>query len=216
MTSHSRKAPRTQKLHKKTEKGRNSKVQTGSFRVIGGTWRSRRLTFPAIVGLRPTTDRVKETVFNWLSAYLPDANVLDLFAGSGSLGIEALSRGAKSVTFIEKDKQAAIAIRENFKLLGIQENIETKVLNIDALTWLSSWDNANTSKAFDVIFIDPPFRKGLLNDCLSYLEQNHRLDKGTMVYLEREKEAIETCIPKSWTLLKEKVAGQVSYQLFKM
>jgi len=186
----------------------------GSFRVIGGTWRSRRLTFPAIEGLRPTTDRVKETVFNWLSAYLPDAKALDLFAGSGSLGIEALSRGAKSVTSIEKDQQAATAIQENYKLLAIQENLETKVLNTDALTWLSSFDKTLSNETFDVVFLDPPFRKGLLNDCLNYLERHHLVNKGSIIYLEREKEASDIVIPTSWNLLKEKEAGQVRYQLY--
>ena len=216
MTSHSKKSQKMHKPNRTTEKSRYSKPQTGSFRVIGGTWRSRRLTFPVIEGLRPTTGRVKETVFNWLVAYLPDAKVLDLFAGSGALGIEALSRGVKSVTFIEKDKQAAIAIFENYKLLSNTENIEKYVVNIDALAWLSSFDKVPLNEKFDVVFVDPPFRKGIVNDCLGLLEQNNVVRKGSIVYLEREKEANDIVIPTSWHLLKEKEAGQVSYQLYEV
>ncbi|KZY29149.1 hypothetical protein A3749_01850 [Oleiphilus sp. HI0078] len=185
--------------------------QTGSFRIIGGEWRSRRLNFPALEGLRPTTDRVKETVFNWLMPYLPGARVLDLFAGSGSLGLEALSRGAGELCSIEKSSQAASSLKENYALLG--GAAERAVVEcLDALTWLQA--SPKQQGAFDILFLDPPFRKGLLTETLALIEESEILAKGAVIYLEQEKEGVLPAIPKDWQLMKEKVAGQVSYQLY--
>ena len=192
----------------------SKKSATGSFRVIGGTWGSRRLSFPSIDGLRPTTDRVKETVFNWLASDIDGARVLDLFAGSGSLGFEALSRGAVLLTAIERDRAAAQAIRDNIKLLDKQGHTTTEVLQADAIEWLKQ--SVAKSTTYDLVFLDPPFRQGLLDECIELLRYNPILQKGALVYLELEQERNDLNTPVHWGLLKEKVAGQVSYRLYEV
>lgn len=211
MPARIKKNHRGQKSPSYGKKNRPERLEMGSFRVIGGEWRSRRLSFPAIEGLRPTTDRVKETVFNWLLPYLPGADVVDLFSGSGSLGIEALSRGAGSVLSIELDKNAAKAIMHNYEQLQVSAE-RASVANISAFDWLAA--QTGDSKAFDLFFLDPPFRKGFLDDTIAQLEKSQLLKSQSLIYLEREKEGEAPVIPKSWTLLKEKVAGQVCYQLY--
>jgi len=186
------------------------KKAMGSFRIIGGEWRSRRLSFPGIEGLRPTTDRVKETVFNWLSGEIEGAKVLDLFAGSCSLGFEALSRGAESLTAIEKDRSAAQAIRDNLNLL----KGEAEVIQNDAIAWLKQNANEQTGSPFSLIFLDPPFRQGLLDSCLELLENSAILEPNALIYLELEQERRDLLVPSGWQLLKEKSAGQVSYRLY--
>jgi 16S rRNA (guanine966-N2)-methyltransferase len=204
-----------------------SSLETGSFRIIGGQWRSRRVSFPAIEGLRPTTDRVRETVFNWLNAEIQGSRVLDVFSGSGALGLEALSRGAISLLAIEKDKQAAKALQANIDLL-IASSLNTKTIKVqhaDALTFLkhlkattsSLPENSNTEfDSFDLVFLDPPFRKGLLEETLLLLDGHLSLKQGALIYVEREKEMPSIIFPRDWTLLKEKIAGQVLYQLFRV
>lgn len=211
MPARIKKNHRGQKTRSYGKKNGNDAVQTGSFRVIGGEWRSRRLNFPALEGLRPTTDRVRETVFNWLLPYLPKASVLDLFAGSGSLGIEALSRGASELTSIEKSAQAATSLQENFALLGVSPE-RVRLECADALVWLKA--ELEMQRPFDLVFLDPPFRKGLLAETLALIEASDLLAEGAVIYLEQEKEACAPVCPKDWVLLKEKVAGQVSYQLY--
>mgnify|MGYP000612556254 FL=1 len=202
-------------MRSRTNKSYSSKKSaTGSFRVIGGTWGSRRLSFPSIDGLRPTTDRVKETVFNWLASDIDGARVLDLFAGSGSLGFEALSRGAVLLTAIERDRAAAQAIRDNIKLLDKQGHTTTEVLQADAIEWLKQ--SVAKSTTYDLVFLDPPFRQGLLDECIELLRYNPILQKGALVYLELEQERNDLNTPVHWGLLKEKVAGQVSYRLYEV
>ena len=186
----------------------------GSFRVIGGEWRSRRLNFPSIDGLRPTTDRVKETVFNWLASDIDGAKVLDLFAGSGSLGIEALSRGAESLTSIERDRSAAQAIRENLLILDKSGNVHAEVVQTDAIEWLKLNVNGQVPTQYDLILLDPPFRQGLLDTCFELLDKSALLRTGSLVYLELEQERNDLQLPSNWKLLKEKIAGQVSYRLY--
>lgn len=203
-------------------------LETGSFRIIGGQWRSRRLSFPAIEGLRPTTDRVRETVFNWLNTEIQGSRVLDVFSGSGALGLEALSRGATSLLAIEKDKQAAKALQANIDLLipATQDSKTIKVQHADALTFLEHLKITSTNKdiagsssktdLFDLVFLDPPFRKGLLQETLQLLDQHPSIENGALIYVEREKEMHSISLPAAWTLLKEKIAGQVLYQLFRV
>lgn len=188
---------------------RSQKNQMGSFRVIGGEWRSRRLEFPVVESLRPTTDRVRETLFNWLAATLPGARIVDLFSGSGSLGLEALSRGAVSLTAIERDRTVAQALKSNLTLLNALNRAD--VVNADALQWLNQAD----FEQVDMIFLDPPFRTNLLDDTLAILEEK-ALQEGTLIYLEVEKEKQSLPLPSSWSLLKEKQAGQVSYRLYEV
>lgn len=184
------------------------KKREGSYRIIAGKWRSRRLSFPEVDGLRPTTDRVRETVFNWLMHQLENAQVLDLFAGSGSLGFEALSRGAKAVSFIEKNATASTYLQTNVATLDASATVYCR----DALTWLAS----TPSGEFDVVFLDPPFRQGLLPSVIAALDQANILRAGAMVYLEQEKELAMVEVPKAWQLRKEKVAGQVAYRLYEV
>jgi 16S rRNA (guanine966-N2)-methyltransferase len=211
MPARIKKNHRVQKSPSYGKKNRPERAEMGSFRVIGGEWRSRRLTFPAIEGLRPTTDRVKETVFNWLLPYLPGAHVVDLFSGSGSLGIEALSRGAETLFSIELDSNAAGAIRHNYEQLKITDD-RANVVNMSAFDWLAA--QTNECQSVDLVFLDPPFRKGFLDEAISLLAESQILKDRSLIYLEREKEGQAPDIPASWVLLKEKVAGQVCYQLY--
>ena len=186
------------------------KNQEGSFRIIGGDHRSRRLSFPDVEGLRPTTDRVRETVFNWLQHSLHGARVLDLFAGSGALGFEAASRGAARVQFVELSPSAYRALSENSKLL----NLKAEIANEDALSFLAKQRAAPSG--FDIVFLDPPFRKGLLAEALALLDSSALLNRDALVYIETESELAALAIPQSWQELKAKKAGQVSYRLFRV
>lgn len=215
-------SPTAKKIQKGCAKGRRSQVEQGSFRVIGGVWRSRRLLFPAVEGLRPTTDRVRETLFNWLSSELQGAHVLDVFSGSGALGLEALSRGAANLLAIEKDRMAAQALQDNVTRLVNNEitHQQIKIVNQDALMYLTlareSSGHENGSDSYDLIFLDPPFRKGILEEVIEILDEHPLIADGALLYIEREKEMQQTSLPKTWSLLKEKVAGQVSYQLYRV
>lgn len=178
----------------------------GQIRIIGGKWRGRKLPVRDSEGLRPTTDRIKETLFNWLMPVVREARCLDCFAGSGALGFEALSRFADTVTFIELDKQNAQLLTENKTRLQA-ENVT--IINSNSLMVLSQIGNA-----FDVVFIDPPFRKGLLNETIELLEKNQWLADESWIYIESEAESSLTNIPVNWQLHREKIAGQVAYRLF--
>lgn len=178
----------------------------GQIRIIGGKWRGRKLPVRDSEGLRPTTDRIKETLFNWLMPVIRDARCLDCFAGSGSLGFEALSRFAQNVTFIELDKQNSQLLTENKARLQAED---ATVINNSSLTILSQ-----QGSPFDVVFIDPPFRKGLLTETIQLLEKNQWLADESWVYVESEAESPLTDLPANWQLHREKIAGQVAYRLF--
>ncbi|MGF1685213.1 16S rRNA (guanine(966)-N(2))-methyltransferase RsmD [Photobacterium japonica] len=178
----------------------------GFVRIISGRWRGRKLPVHDVEGLRPTTDRVKETVFNWLAQDMIEARCLDLFTGSGSLGFEALSRGAEHVTLLELDKKAAEQLEKNRQTLGADN---ATVRHTDSLTYLKQ-----PGTPFDVVFIDPPFRKGLLPEVITLLEQNNWLAPHAIIYIETEKELGDLPTPSHWHLHKEKTAGQVCYRLF--
>lgn len=186
------------KTHKKTS-------AQGAIRIISGKYRGRKLPVLDAEGLRPTTDRVKETVFNWLMPYIQDSVCLDCFAGSGGLGFEALSRGAEKVTFIELNKSAAQQIQNNLRQIGANN---ADVINKDALSFLNT-----QAQSFDLVFIDPPFRQELINKTLSALEQGWLADDA-LIYIEMESEQTKLNIPVNWILLKEKKAGQVIYALY--
>jgi len=177
----------------------------GSIRIISGTHRGRKLPVLMADGLRPTTDRVKETVFNWLMPYIQDSNCLDCFAGSGGLGFEALSRGARQVSFVELNKAAAQQLQENQRLLKASN---ASITQSDALTFIQK----NTIK-FDVVFLDPPFRKGFVEQTAQRLNDNS-LAENALIYIEMESDKNEQQLPINWKLLKEKVAGQVVYRLY--
>ncbi|MBM7038650.1 16S rRNA (guanine(966)-N(2))-methyltransferase RsmD [Vibrio ulleungensis] len=185
----------------------SKKSQLGSIRIISGQWRGRKLPVLESDGLRPTTDRVKETLFNWLAPHLAHSRCLDLFAGSGGLGFEAASRYADQVTLCELNKPAFQQLEKNRALLSA-ENIALK--NTDSLAMLKAEGNA-----YDIVFIDPPFRKEMLDECVALLESNGWLAENALIYVETEKELSHFAPPTHWTALREKVAGQVKYQLFK-
>ena len=177
----------------------------GSIRIIAGLHRGRKLPVLMAEGLRPTTDRVKETVFNWLMPFIQDTNCLDCFAGSGGLGFEALSRGASHVSLIELNKAAAQQLTEN-KVLLQANNIS--VINSDALNFIKK----NTQR-FDVVFLDPPFRKNFVEQTALLLNENSLADNA-LIYIEMESEDNNQQLPLNWKLLKEKIAGQVIYRLY--
>jgi 16S rRNA (guanine966-N2)-methyltransferase len=182
---------------------------TGSLRIIGGRWRRRTLHFPDRPGLRPTPDRVRETVFNWLQADVPGSVCLDLFAGSGALGLEAASRGAQQVLMLEQDKAAAQALLHNIAALSA---VQAKVEQRDTMAFLQAGRVADTP-VFDLVFIDPPYQSGLLTSCCDLLEQGGWLADNAKIYLECEA-ASEPTVPAGWQPLKQKRAGQVGYYLF--
>lgn len=184
------------------------KGRSGQVRIIGGQWRSRKLPVSDVEGLRPTTDRVKETVFNWLAPYVTDAHCLDLFAGSGGLSFEALSRYAASALLIEKDRGAAKQLQANLATLKCQN---AKVTNQDSLSIL----NKPATQKFDLVFIDPPFRKNLLEQSCQLLETNQWLSEEAVIYIEVESELSTPTMPANWHCLKTKQAGQVSFSLWK-
>lgn len=176
----------------------------GDVRIIGGVWRSRRLVFPASDGLRPTPDRVRETVFNWLTPQLPGASCLDLFAGSGAFGFEALSRGAARAVLVEKRLDVAAALRHN------REQLKTELADIvhaDAVAYLRA-----PAVAFDIVFIDPPYASNLLTPCIDLLDTRGWLKPDALIYLEAPK-GVAPPLPETWQLVHSKIAGQVGYHL---
>lgn len=184
-------------------------MQKGSCRIIGGKWRGRVIRFDDAEGLRPTTDRIRETVFNWLQAYLPRSTCLDAFAGSGVLGFEALSRGAAEVVFVEKNKKTASKIKDNIKLL---EANNSSIYQQDTINWLTS---TKINKSFDLVFLDPPFHLDLLRKSSEALMNCGCLAKDAIIYVEHAIDE-EVDLPTNWKSLKHKHAGQVSYQLFEL
>lgn len=179
---------------------------SGQIRIIGGQWRGRKLTVPDSPGLRPTTDRVRETLFNWLAPSMVDARCLDCFAGSGALGLEALSRYAGSATLLEMERGVAQQLQKNLATLQASN---ASVVNTNTLTFL-----AQPGTPHDVVFIDPPFRKGLLDETLRLLENNGWLADEALIYVESEVESGLPQVPPGWNLYREKVAGQVAYRLY--
>ena len=186
---------------------RNNAVQNrpNTLRIIGGAWRGRRIRFPGLKGLRPTPDRVRETLFNWLAADVAGSRCLDLFAGSGALGLEALSRGAASVTFVERKREAADRLRETVTQLAPGR---ATVLHADALAWLGG-----TPQPFDIVFLDPPFDSGLLPAAMRALESSGWLLPAARIYLEGPAKAGPPPLPGGWNRHRSGRAGAVGYHL---
>ncbi len=195
--------------NKKSFSGRGQGKSAGQIRIIAGKHKGRKLPVLMAEGLRPTTDRVKETVFNWLMPYIHQANCLDCFAGSGSLGFEAMSRGANQVTLVELNRSAAKQLQTNKDLINA-DNIA--VINADALSYLKEDGSSASQKAFDLVFLDPPFRKQLVEQAAQLLN-GYGLAEDALVYVEMEAESSQV-IPAHWHVIKEKVTGQVIYQLY--
>ncbi|MBD3669881.1 MAG: 16S rRNA (guanine(966)-N(2))-methyltransferase RsmD [Gammaproteobacteria bacterium] len=180
------------------------------LRLIGGTWRGRKIQFPPVEGIRPTPDRIRETLFNWLAPVIHDARCLDLFAGSGAIGFEALSRGAAQVVMVEREHRVADYLRQTGAELGPESRL--RVVQADALKLLAAGRPAET-EAFDIVFLDPPFRRDLLSGALDALSEGNWLAPGAVVYAEAEKELGEPALPRGWTLRRRKESGQVAYHL---
>ncbi|MDE4006553.1 16S rRNA (guanine(966)-N(2))-methyltransferase RsmD [Glaesserella parasuis] len=179
----------------------------GEVRVIAGLWRGRKLPVLNAEGLRPTTDRVKETLFNWLMMDIAGSRCLDCFAGSGSLGIEALSRQAQAVVFLEKFADAANQLKKNLVSLKAENG---KVIQTDTLQFLAQ---KNSEAPFDLVFVDPPFHQGFVPQVLTALEQNGWLAENALIYVETEKNHSPLVLPEHWQVVKEKTAGQVVSRL---
>jgi 16S rRNA (guanine966-N2)-methyltransferase len=189
-----------------------SRRDTNTLRIIAGEWRSRKLPFIDTLGLRPTPDRVRETLFNWLQADIRNASCLDLYAGSGALGLEALSRGAREVVFVEKNAACANQLKKNLEIL----KANSTVLHTDALGYLGNFNHSDASgKNFDVIFLDPPYRQGLLDKSLKQLIRKKIISKNTLVYLEHEAEESFDWSEYGLQIVKQTVAGQVQSFLLK-
>jgi 16S rRNA (guanine966-N2)-methyltransferase len=180
-----------------------------SLRIIGGTWRGRKLQFPSAEGLRPTPDRVRETLFNWLAPHITDAHCLDLFSGSGALGFEALSRGAASATLLDRLSQACSQLGTNCGILRANE--QTTIINHDVLAWLEQ----PATQTFDIVFLDPPYHQGLIGPCAALLNDNGYLHSGSLVYMETASDEDLPALPDSWVTHREKQAGQVRYALYR-
>ena len=185
----------------------NKSPAQGKLRIIGGQWRSRQLPVIEADGLRPTTDRVRETLFNWLQENVPGSCCLDLFAGSGALGFEAASRGASEVVLVEKSSSIYKMLQQNVKKLDASQ---ITLLNLDALSYLQNLTTAESAK-YDIVFIDPPYQSALLGPVIDLLV----LSVGTKVYLEARK-GDEINVPDNWNLLKDKTAGQIHFCLYEI
>lgn len=179
---------------------------SNTVRIIGGKWRGKKLAFPSVQGLRPTPDRIRETVFNWLQFELRGARVLDLFAGSGAFGLEALSRGAAYVIFVDKDDNVVKQLRSNLREIDI-ENADVK--HSDAIEYLQHKPDI----PFDVVFLDPPYGKHLVERSVAALEENSFLTSNAYIYIEAESELKDLDLPPGWKLHRSKRTGQVGYHL---
>jgi 16S rRNA (guanine966-N2)-methyltransferase len=185
-------------------------AQSRLIRIIGGSFRGRRFRFADVAEIRPTPDRVRETLFNWLGPRVHQARCLDLFAGSGALGLEALSRGAASAVFVE---QNATAVRALSALVDEWRVPGVRIERGDALHFLATGAGASAA-SIDIVFLDPPFAAGLLEQAASLLEQRSWLAPGALIYVEAPARDALPSLPPTWQLRKSKRAGEVGYHLF--
>ena len=190
---------------RKSQQRNDSGSPSGRLRIVAGKWRSRLLPIADEPGLRPTSERIRETLFNWLASTIEGSRCLDLFAGSGALGLEALSRGAGEVVFVENSARAAAALKEAVNML---EASGARIRKADAIKYLKS-----EPEPFDIVFLDPPFAADLLEDLCRLLSEGNWLAEGARVYLEQNRERPLPELPDGWTILNEKTAGQVRYAL---
>ena len=183
------------------------KEKKGEIRIIGGKWKGKKIYFDLSDDLRPTPDRAKETLFNWLGQNLSEMNCLDLFSGTGALGLEAISRGAKRVTFVEKNKDYLQKIKKLHLDMSEKENCD--FFCADCLNWVR---NFKSEIKYDLIFIDPPFNKNLIDDLLTDILNKNLLSKNGKIYFEFEKK-LDLKFQDSLSLKKEKSLGEKSYVL---
>jgi 16S rRNA (guanine966-N2)-methyltransferase len=179
-------------------------------RIVGGSLRGRKLGFPDVPGLRPTPVRVRETLFNWLMPHIDGMRVLDLFAGSGALGIEAISRGATRAVLVESNQLAAKQLRESVIRLGLRH---ARVESTDAIGYLKRVMSPGGEGPFDLVFLDPPFDSGLQEPALKLIARSGVLAPGGFCYLEIPRRATLPPLPDGWTLHRSGAAGEVGYHL---
>ena len=180
---------------------RCSNTKTSTLRIIGGRWRRRKISFIPFEQLRPTTDSTRETLFNWLSPYIVGANCLDMFAGSGALGFEALSRGAEHVTMVDVSHKTIEQLRKNAALL------QTAAIDFHRAR-MPERLHGIPAQRFDIIFIDPPFNFGLVKLSYAKLERSNYLSDHTLIYLECERDLpVKEIVTPSWQILREKKSG---------
>lgn len=179
-------------------------------RIIAGKWRSRKITFIPIKGLRPTTDACRETLFNWLTPYLNNAICLDLFAGSGCLGFEALSRGAKQVVMVDAATQVITMLKQNAQELNCQDIVFY-------CARIPQNINKIPAQNFDIVFLDPPFNSELIKPVCEKLLASGYLTKNTIIYIEVEKTLnLQAVLSPSWQILRQKITGQIGCYLIKV
>lgn len=176
------------------------------IRIIGGTWRSRKLRFPDAQGLRPTADRIRETLFNWLGQSLEGLSCLDLYAGSGALGFEAASRGARRVVQVEMDSEVSRCLKANCDVLNAEP---ISVVQMDVQSFLQG-----PSETFQVVFMDPPFQKRVAPVVCQLLERNGWLAPAARIYVESSDDDTLEGMPENWHILRAKKAGAVGYRLY--
>ncbi|GAB1595744.1 16S rRNA (guanine(966)-N(2))-methyltransferase RsmD [Lysobacter claricitrinus] len=179
---------------------------SGKVRLIGGRWRGTRLDVPQVAGLRPSSDRVRETLFNWLMPWLREARVLDVFAGTGALGLEAMSRGAASAVLIERDASLANALRAT--LGRLEGGAGGQVVHGDAIGWL-----ARSGSTFDIAFVDPPFAGGLWSQVWPVLAP--RLAPDALVHVESPAD-VDPGVPANWAVHREGRTREVRYALYRV
>lgn len=177
----------------------------GIIRIIGGEWRGRKLKVPDLVHLRPTPDRVRETLFNWLAPSIAGAHCLDAFSGSGALGFEALSRGAAHVVMVDEAPVVIALLEEELKLF--------KAENAEIYRARLPLGLRQPVKPFDIVFLDPPYQENILLPCCFYLEEKNFLADSAQIYLEARETLDEKDLPPHWRIVKSKRAGQVAYHL---
>jgi len=187
-------------------KHKQDKSRPGRLRIVAGNWRSRLLDIADVPGLRPTAERIRETLFNWLAPRIAGARCLDLFAGTGALGLEALSRGAEHAVFVERSGVAAAQLRANVAELGARN---ATILQAGAFDFL----RAPSGGPFDIVFLDPPFADDLLEETCRLMAGGSLLSGDALVYLEMDRAATEPSLPEGWLAIKNKTAGNVRYML---
>jgi 16S rRNA (guanine966-N2)-methyltransferase len=200
-----RRAPVAPAPGPKTASAKPKSSYPRQLRIIGGRWRGRRLDVFESEGLRPTPDRVRETLFNWLQPYIAGASCLDLFAGTGALCLEALSRGAAGVVMVEKAPPVAQRLHQHVERL---EAAGAEVVLADAVDFLQ-----RTPRVFDIVFLDPPFKSNLIAECAALVEARGWIKPGGLVYIEAPSRMSELTLPATWELIRSKKAGQVGYHL---
>jgi len=191
-----------------------------TLRIIGGRWRGRKVSFADVPGLRPTPDRVRETLFNWLQTNISGARCMDLFSGSGALGLEALSRGAEFCLFIDSHSKAVSQIQENLTLLQPDINsgtgtppIRKQHHNVLATNTLSYLTQNRFAEQYDLVFVDPPFAMDCITTCCQFLENHQWLSPNAIIYLESPHALDTQHLPDKWQLYRHKRAGNVHYHL---